>query len=63
MLFIVKFNRNDAFLQIETALGGTWRYPIRLVSLETPPDDTIVIEAIKLNKESLVGFRLTSKSE
>jgi len=31
----------DAFLQIETSLGGIWRYPLRLVAIEPPPDDTI----------------------
>lgn len=53
----------DAFLQIETTLGGTWRYPIRLIATEPPPDDTIVIEAAGLNQESIVGFRLFSKSK
>jgi hypothetical protein len=53
----------DVFLQIETALGGMWRYPIKLVSIEPPPDDTITIEAIRLNRESVVGFRINSKTE
>lgn len=40
-----------------------WRFPLKLVSVEPPPDDVIVIEAYRLNSESVVGFRLTSKSE
>lgn len=56
-------NSLDAYLQVETALGGTWRFPLKLVSIEPPPDDTILIEAFRLNQESLVGFRLNSKSE
>lgn len=55
--------RVDANLQVETALGGMWRYPLRIVSIEPPPDDTIILEAKRLNKESLIGFRLNSKSE
>ena len=55
--------RVDAHLQVETALGGMWRYPLKLVAIESPPDDTIIIEAIRLNRESIVGFRLDSKSE
>lgn len=44
-------------------MGGMWRYPLKLVSLEPPPDDTIIIEGKRLNKESVVGFRLNSKIE
>ncbi|CAF0834043.1 unnamed protein product [Brachionus calyciflorus] len=53
----------DADIHIETALGGMWRYPLKLTSLEPPPDDTIILEAQRLNKESFVGFRLSSKSD
>jgi hypothetical protein len=55
--------RVDAHLQVETALGGMWRYPIKLNAIEPPPDDTIVVEAIRLNRESFVGFKISSKSE
>lgn len=55
--------RTDACLQVETALGGMWRYPLKLVAIEPPPDDTIVIDSIRLNRESVVGFRLSSKTE
>lgn len=53
----------EAYLQIETSFGGIWRYPLRLVSIEPPPDDIITIEAKSLNKESMVGFRLSSKMD
>ncbi len=49
-------------MQIETALGGVWRYPLKLNAIEPPPDDTIVIEASRLNRESVIGFRLNSHS-
>ena len=55
--------RNEAFIQIETPFGGMWRYPLKLVALEPPPDDTITIEAFRLYKESIVGFRLARKSK
>jgi hypothetical protein len=53
----------DAHLIIVNPDGGHWKYPLRFVSLDAPPDDTIIIEAVGLNQESTVGFRLTSKSE
>jgi len=56
-------NRIDANLTVETALGGLWLYPLKLVAMESPADDVITIEAIRLNRESLVGFRLSSKTE
>ena len=40
--------------------GGVWKFPITVDVLESKPDDTIVIEAKGLNKETTVGFRLTS---
>lgn len=52
--------RVDAFLQIETIAGGMWRYPIKLYAIEPPADDLIIIEGNRLNRESLVGFRLYS---
>lgn len=56
-------NRNEAYLQIEANSGGMWRYPLKLLAIEPPPDDTITIEVTRLNKEFLVGFRLNSKTE
>lgn len=53
----------DVNLVIVNSSGGNWNYPLRFVSLDAPPDDTIVIEAVGLNQESIVGFRLNSKSE
>lgn len=40
--------------------GGVWTFPITVDVLESKPDDIIVIEAQGLNKETTVGFRLTS---
>ncbi len=50
-------------MQIESTTGGMWRYPLKLIALEPPPDDTITIEVTRLNREFLVGFRLSSKIE
>lgn len=60
---ILFFSRADAYLQIEAGLDGTWKFPLKLVSIDAPPDDTVIIEGFGLNKESVVGFRLSSKSE
>lgn len=54
---------NEAYLQIEASSGGMWRYPLKLVALEPPPDDTITIEVSRLHKEFLVGFKLASKTD
>lgn len=40
-----------------------WRYPIKLIAIEPPPDDVIQIEVTRLNREFNVGFKLTSKLE
>ena len=47
-------------LEVKGNAGGTWKFPITVDVLESKPDDTIVIEAQGLNKETTVGFRLTS---
>jgi len=62
-LFSFKLNRNEAYLQIEASEGGMWRYPLKFVAVEPPPDDTITIEVTRLYKEFLVGFKLSSKIE
>lgn len=48
---------------VRAATGGLWRFPVKFVAAEPPVDDTITIEATGLNKESSVGFRLTSQSK
>lgn len=50
-------------LVVRAATGGLWRFPVKFVAAEPPVDDTITIEATGLNKESSVGFRLTSQSK
>jgi len=47
-------------LEVKGDAGGVWRFPITVDVLESKADDTIVIEAEGLNKETTVGFRLTS---
>jgi hypothetical protein len=48
---------------VQGATGGMWRFPLRFVATEPEPDDLIIIEASALNRESAVGFRLTSQSK
>ncbi|KAM8977297.1 LOW QUALITY PROTEIN: cilia- and flagella-associated protein 47 [Pelodytes ibericus] len=54
--------RHSATLVVKCATGGIWKFPIQLVATEPDVDDVIKIEAIGLNKESYVGFRLTSQT-
>ncbi|KAK3096977.1 hypothetical protein FSP39_005325 [Pinctada imbricata] len=49
-------------LVVRAATGGLWRFPLRFVASEPPVDDSITIRATGLNKESSVGFRLTSQA-
>jgi len=42
--------------------GGVWRFPIVAMATEPEVDDVINMEAAGLNKESFVGFRLTSQT-
>ena len=48
-------------LVISAGSGGVWKFPIRFLATEAEVDDTITIEAVGLNKEAVVGFRLTSQ--
>lgn len=50
-------------LEVKAAQGGVWKFPIRFSAQEPPVDDQIDIEATGLNKESSVGFRLTSQTK
>lgn len=47
-------------LEVRGIAGGVWTFPITVDALESKPDDVVVIEAQGLNKETTVGFRLTS---
>ena len=53
-------NRSTVELEVRGIAGGVWTFPITVDVLESKPDDVIVIEAQGLNKETTVGFRLTS---
>ena len=48
-------------LMISAASGGVWRFPLRVLATEPVVDDTITIDSVGLNKESVVGFRMTSQ--
>ncbi|KAM4702008.1 cilia- and flagella-associated protein 47 [Discoglossus pictus] len=52
--------RHSATLVVQCATGGIWKFPIQFVATEPNVDDVIEIESVGLNKESVVGFRLTS---
>ena len=46
---------------ISAASGGVWRFPLRVLATEPEVDDIITIDSVGLNKESVVGFRMTSQ--
>ncbi|UJR33894.1 hypothetical protein I4U23_021314 [Adineta vaga] len=53
----------DCVLVLTLGSGGQLKYPIRFVTLDAPPDDEIIIEAVGLNKTSTIGFRLYSSTD
>lgn len=59
----ITYCSHNVELVVRAATGGLWRFPVKFVAAEPPVDDTITIEATGLNKESSVGFRLTSQSK
>ncbi|XP_060129517.1 cilia- and flagella-associated protein 47 isoform X2 [Zootoca vivipara] len=54
--------RHPATLVVQCVTGGIWKFPILFVATEPEVDDVINIEAAGLNKESVVKFKLTSKT-
>ncbi|XP_068773049.1 cilia- and flagella-associated protein 47 isoform X2 [Struthio camelus] len=54
--------RNAATLVVQCATGGIWKFPILFIAMEPEVDDVINIEAAGLNKETIVGFKLTSQT-
>ncbi|GAB0178378.1 cilia- and flagella-associated protein 47 [Grus japonensis] len=54
--------RNEATLVVQCATGGVWKFPMVFIATEPEVDDVINIEAVGLNKESIVGFKLTSQT-
>lgn len=48
-------------LVVSATSGGVWRFPLKLLATEPEVDDIITIESVGLNKESVVGFRMTSQ--
>ncbi|KAG9492434.1 hypothetical protein GDO78_000763 [Eleutherodactylus coqui] len=57
-----KSMRHSVLLVVQCVTGGIWKFPIQFVATEPNLDDVIQIEAVGLNKESAVGFRLTSQT-
>lgn len=55
-------DRHDAQLVVKAATGGVWKFPLRFLATEPVVDDVITIEAVGLNKESSIGFRMTSQT-
>ncbi|KAM9245460.1 cilia- and flagella-associated protein 47 [Leptosomus discolor] len=54
--------RNEATLVVRCTTGGVWKFPMVFIATEPEVDDVINIEAVGLNKESIVGFKLTSQT-
>ncbi|NWU86154.1 CFA47 protein, partial [Onychorhynchus coronatus] len=54
--------RNEATLMIEWTAGGAWKFPMQFIATEPEIDDVINIEAVGLNKDSIVVFKLTSQT-
>ena len=48
-------------LLVKAATGGVWRFPVTFLADEPEPDDVIELEAVGLNKECAVAFRLSSQ--
>ncbi|XP_063160761.1 cilia- and flagella-associated protein 47 [Candoia aspera] len=57
-----KPTRNPATLVVQHCTGGIWKFPILFIATDPEVDDVINIEAIGLNKESVVSFKLTSQT-
>ncbi|NWI58215.1 CFA47 protein, partial [Calyptomena viridis] len=54
--------RNEATLVVQWVTGGVWKFPMLFIATEPEVDDVINIVAVGLNKESIVGFKLTSQT-
>ncbi|NXA14603.1 CFA47 protein, partial [Sapayoa aenigma] len=54
--------RNKATLIVQWVTGGVWKFPMLFIATEPEVDDVINIVAVGLNKESVVGFKLTSQT-
>ncbi|NWX00352.1 CFA47 protein, partial [Caloenas nicobarica] len=54
--------RNEATLVVQRTTGGVWKFSVLFIAMEPEVDDVINIEAVGLNKESIVGFKLTSQT-
>ena len=50
--------KHDAELVVKGSTGGLWRFPLCFIATQPNPDDTVTIEAIGLNKEAAIGFKM-----
>ena len=57
------FHSCAAELVVRGSRGGVWRFPVHLSATPAAPDDIITLKALGLNKETQLGFRLTSMHE
>lgn len=60
--FLSEILRNEGTLVVHCTTGGIWKFPMLFIATEPEVDDVINIEAIGLNKESIVDFKLTSQT-
>lgn len=61
-MFLSEILRSEATLIVQHTTGGVWKFPMLFIATEPKVDDVINIEAVGLNKESIVGFKLTSQT-
>lgn len=61
-MFLSEILRNKATLVVQCTAGGLWKFPLLFIATEPEVDDVINIVAVGLNKESIVGFKLTSQT-
>eukprot|EP00118_Oscarella_pearsei_P005218 m.23689 g.23689 ORF g.23689 m.23689 type:complete len:3175 (+) comp28516_c0_seq2:43-9567(+) len=55
--------KSVVLLEVCSEQSGIWRFPLRLHATELQADDVLTIEAVGLNQESRVGFRLDSQAQ
>ena len=48
---------------MNSANGGTWKFPVRIIVDEPKPDDIIEISGCEIGSESIVYFDLISLEE
>ena len=59
-MYSILFSRCQAELLVQPVGYGLWRFPVTFIASDPDPDDTIVLHAKYLTKETKTSFRLTS---